>query len=177
MWNARVEFLENNYYHVFNTSFNNEVLFHNDEEFKKFYELLIKYLAMYPSIKLVSYCIVPHHFHIVIKNMETGYNLSEFMRKLQVSYATWYRKRYPSEWKHPVFLGRFQSLVLDEKVFLYKTLSYVNYLPLKYKLVESIWDYLYTSYHKLTQNTSQAYLEEIVIDLPELEWKLKKKNN
>ena len=177
MGNARVEFLENSYYHIFNTSFTNQELFHNDEEYNKFYELLIKYLAMYPSIKLVSYSFVPYHFHIVIKNIETWYNLSEFMRKIQVSYATWYRKRYSSEMKHPVFLGRFQSLRITEKEFLYKTLSYVNYLPLKYELCNEIWEYLYTSYHKLSRNSSQPYLREIILDFPELEWKLKKKND
>jgi REP element-mobilizing transposase RayT len=177
MWNARVEFLENSYYHIFNTSFTNEELFHNDEEYNKFYELIIKYLALYPSIKLVSYCLVPHHFHIVIKNIETGYNLSEFMRKIQVSYATWYRKRYPSEFKHPVFLWRFQSLRITDKDFLYKTLSFVNYLPLKYELCEEIWEYLYTSYHKLSKSSSQPYLNEIFTSFDELENKLKKKND
>ena len=177
MGNARVEFLENSYYHIFNTSFTDQELFHNDEEYNKFYELLIKYLEIYPSIKLLSYSFVPYHFHIVIKNIETGYNLSEFMRKIQVSYATWYRKRYPSEMKHPVFLWRFQSRRITEKDFLYKTLSYVNYLPLKYELCDEIWEYLYTSYHKLSKSSSQPYLEEIVLDFPELEWKLKKKND
>jgi hypothetical protein len=96
--------LENSYYYIFNTSFTEDQLFHNDDEYKKFYELLLKYLAIYTNVKLVSYSFVPHHFHIVLKNIENGHNISEFMRKLQVSYATWYRKKYPSEFKHPVFL-------------------------------------------------------------------------
>ncbi len=176
MWNARVEFLENSYYYIFNTSFNEEVLFHNDEEYKKFYEILLKYLALYPEVKLISYSLVPHHFHLVVKNIETGHNISEFMRKLQVSYATWYRKKYPSQWKHPVFLWRFQAHILEDKEKLYKTLSYVNYNPLKYSSEWAIHDFPYTSYHKLVQNHSQPYLEEIITDYPELEWKLKKKN-
>jgi hypothetical protein len=176
MWNSRVEFLENSYYYIFNTSFTEDELFHNDDEYKKFYELLLKYLAIYTNVKLVSYSFVPHHFHIVLKNIETGHNISEFMRKLQVSYATWYRKKYPSEFKHPVFLWRFQAHLLESKEVLYKTLSYVNYNPLKYSPESDIKDFQYTSYHKLTQNHSQPYLEEIILDYPELESKIKKKN-
>jgi hypothetical protein len=98
------------------------------------------------------------------------------MRKLQVSYATWYRKKYPSEFKHPVFLWRFQAHLLESKETLYKTLSYVNYNPLNYSPESDINDIQYTSYHKLTQNHSQPYLEEVLLNYPELESKLKKKN-
>ena len=66
---------------------------------------------------------------------------------------------------------------ITEKEFSYKTLSYVNYLPLKYELCNEIWEYLYTSYHKLSRNSSQPYLREIILDFPELEWKLKTKND
>ena len=175
MWNARVEFIENSYYHIFNSSFTHDPIFHGEDEYKKFYELLIKYLGVYKNIKLVSYCFVPNHFHLIVKNIENGYELSEFMRKLQVSYATWYRKRHPSEFKHPVFFGRFQSHLLENEVFLHKTISYVNYLPLKYSLVEDIKDYRYTSYHKIINSPSGAYLHEVITELPELETTLKMK--
>lgn len=175
MWNARVEFLENSYYHIFNTSFTQDYIFHNDEEYKKFYELLIKYLGEYQNIKLVSYCFVPQHFHLIVKNIENGYELSDFMRKLQVSYATWYRKRHPSEFKHPVFFGRFQAKLLDDEKFLHKVISYVNYLPIKFWLVEDIKNFTYTSYHKIINSPSGAYLDEVITDLPELENHLKMK--
>lgn len=175
MWNARVEFLENSYYHIFNASFTHDPLFHDDDEYKKFYELLIKYLWAYENIKLVSYCFIDGEFHLILKNIENWYTLSEFMRKLQVSYATWYRKRHPSELKHPVFFGRFQSTILEKDQDLHKAISYVNYLPIKYQAVEDIKYFLYTSYHKVIKSPSGAYLQEIITNFPELENKLRKK--
>lgn len=175
MWNARVEFSENSYYHIFNTSFTHDPIFYWDEEYKKFYELLIKYLGEFQNIKLVSYCFLKNDFHLIVKNIENWYELSDFMRKLQVSYATWYRKRNPSEFKHPVFFWRFQATLLKDEEYLHKTISYVNYLPLKYKLVEDIKDYLYTSYHKIINSPSGAYLKEVITDFDELESQLKRK--
>ena len=97
------------------------------------------------------------------------------MRKLQVRYATWHRKRHPSQFNHPVFFGRFQSKLLEKDQDLHKAISYVNYLPIKYQAVEDIKDFLYTSYHKVIKSPSGAYLQEIITDFPELENKLRKK--
>jgi len=107
---------------------------------------------------------------LVIKNLKTGYNLSEFMRKLQGAYATWYRKIYPSEYKHPVLRERFKSTILDDEEYLYKTLSYVNYNPLKHGVTSNIEDYEFTSLHKLLGTGPKPFLLNKEFDLDELEY-------
>ncbi len=170
MWNSRLEFLENSYYHIYNKWLSTEPLFHDDQEFDKFYELLLRYLKDYSDIKLVSYSFLPNHFHLIVKNIKTWHRLSEFMKRLQWAYATSYRKKYPSELKQPVFKGRFKSTRIDSEEYLHKCMSFVNYNPLKYKLVEDIKDYKYTSIHRLLKTGPKKYLDNKELSLDELEY-------
>jgi len=170
MWNSRLEFLENSYYHIYNKWLSIEPLFHDDKEFDKFYELLLRYLKEYQDIKLVSYSFLPDHFHIIVKNLKTWHRLSDFMKKLQWAYATSYRKKYPSELKQPVFKWRFKSTRIDSEEYLHKCMSFVNYNPLKHKLVENIKEYKYTSIHRILKTGPKEYLNNKELGLDELEY-------
>jgi REP element-mobilizing transposase RayT len=53
---------------------------------------VIENLLEYKSLILSAYSMVPNHFHLVVKNTEKGLKLSDFMRKIQVSYAMYVKK-------------------------------------------------------------------------------------
>jgi len=148
-WNSRLEFLENTYYHVYNLWLASENIFLSEEYFDKFHSLLIKYFDLYPELDLLSYSIVPNAFHLVVYNKKTSHQLSELMKRLSWAYAVWFRIRNPSEFKKPVFASRFRSKLLKKETDLLKTVSFVNFLPLKKGIIDDIWDYDYTSYHLL----------------------------
>jgi hypothetical protein len=112
-WNTRIEFEENSYYHIYNRGLWKQIIFHNKKEFNRFYKLLIKYSELYKNIKIISYSILPNHFHFVVYNKEKWYNLSDFMKKIQWSYAIWYRILYSSEFKQPVFEWRFKAKLIN----------------------------------------------------------------
>ena len=53
------------YYHVYNRGNNRETIFKSPENYLYFLKLLKKYIS--PVAELFSYCLLPNHFHLVLK--------------------------------------------------------------------------------------------------------------
>lgn len=125
---------------------------------------MIKYLEWFKTIKIVSYCLLPNHFHLVVHNLEWWYNLSDFMKRVQWAYATWFRIKHPSEFKQPVFEWRFKAKLIEDEEYLDKCLFYVNFNAVKHDIVKDIKDYPYTSYHQLSHKDKIKPYENLILD-------------
>ena len=149
MSNYRDDFLENSYYLISNKWFNDNVLFWNADDYKTFMLYVIENLLEYKSLILSAYSMVPNHFHLVIKNTEKGLQLSDFMRKIQVSYAMYVKKNKTENdrWV-PVFEWRFKAKLIDSDD-LEKMESCVCYDPIYHELVEDIKNWPYSSVHQV----------------------------
>ena len=165
MSNTRLEFLENHYYHVYNRWFEKQIIFKNDTDFEKFYKYIIKELKTSDKLKIVSWSFMPNHFHFVIHNLETGLYLSDFMRKLQVSYAMYFKRNNETGLKVPVFEWRFKAKLLKDKDYLAKCIAYVNFNPLKHQIVDNIDNYKWTSYHQIDKKKIDIYKDLILDEL------------
>ena len=53
------------YYHIFNRGNNKELIFLKNENYHYFLGLVAKYLS--PVCEILSYCLIPNHFHFVVK--------------------------------------------------------------------------------------------------------------
>ncbi|MDD3646394.1 MAG: transposase [Candidatus Gracilibacteria bacterium] len=164
--NARDPFVENGYYHIYNRGYNKSVIFNNKDCFVKFYKYLIALINEYKDIKVVSYCLLPNHFHFIIHNNGgTGTQISMFMKRLQGAYSVWHRTKYPLENKLPFFEGRFKAKYIGDEAYLYQCIAYVNFNPLKHQLVKDIKDYPYTSYHQLTTEKEKVnQYKDMILD-------------
>jgi len=58
-------------------------IFKKEEDYKHFYKLLIKNLQLekFKALKIVSYCLLPNHYHIVINVTDTGIKNPNFISK------------------------------------------------------------------------------------------------
>lgn len=165
MSNSRFEFQENNYYHIYNRWFEKQIIFKNDNDFERFYKYIIKLLKEYETIKIVSWSFMPNHFHFVIHNLETGLKISDFMRKLQVSYAMYFKRNYKTGLNQPVFEWRFKAKLISDEEYLLKCLTYVNFNPLKHEIVDNIDNYKWTSYHQIDKSKIEKYKDLILDEL------------
>ena len=159
MWNKRIEFQENNYYHVYNRGFEKQIIFKSDEDFSRFYKYIVKNQKDYSNkIKIVSYCFIPNHFHFIFQVKETGLFLSDFMRKIQVSYAMYFKRKYETGLRGiPVFEWRFKAKLIDSDEYLEQCIAYVNFNPLKHEIVDNIDNYKWTSYHQFNKEKLEKY--------------------
>jgi putative transposase len=87
-----------------------------------------------PLIAIGAYCLMPNHFHILIKPLvENG--VSTFMKKLSTSYSMYFNKRY--ERTGSLFEGKFKSQHVDSDEYLKYLFSYIHLNPLK--LLDPDW--------------------------------------
>ncbi|MEO8355544.1 MAG: transposase, partial [Chloroflexota bacterium] len=66
------------YYHIYNRGNNRQSIFFQPENYLYFLHNVKRYIA--PLAKVVSYCLMPTHYHILVRGEQT----SEFSKNLEV---------------------------------------------------------------------------------------------
>lgn len=64
-------FESGNYYHIFNRGNNKENIFKENLNYNYFIQLIQRYIA--PTANIYSYCLLPNHFHLLLKIKEIEY--------------------------------------------------------------------------------------------------------
>jgi len=96
------------YYHVFARGVNKRKIFIDDKDYEYFTSLFNRYLSgkaipslaggLYPdfssNLSLISYCLMPNHFHLFIHQNEIEEGLPKFMSSLMTSYSKYFNKKY-----------------------------------------------------------------------------------
>lgn len=138
-------------------------MFSNSDDYKTFILYVIENLLAYSTISISAYSILPDHFHFMVKNNESWYKLSDFMRRIQVSYAMWFKRKYNENNRGvPVFEWRFKAKQIElNDIEDYE--SYISFDPIYHELVEDIRDWPYTSAHQTIQTwydyTTQTHIK------------------
>lgn len=122
---------------------NKEYVFQEDEDKKKYLNLLRKYYKDY-EIDIICYCIMDNHVHLILysSNIE---NISAFMRKVNSIYAMYYNKKYNRVGY--VFRNRFKSILILTRKQLWICIKYIHMNPVKANIVKNENEYKYSSYN------------------------------
>lgn len=151
MSNYRDEFLENTYYLISNKGFNNNILFENSDDYKTFILYIISNILDHAWITMSAYCILPDKFYFVVKNTEKWFKLSDFMRKIQVSYAMYLKNNNNNESRWvPVFEWRFKAHKINLED-IEEIESCVAFEPIRAEAIENIKNRPYTSAHQVME--------------------------
>ena len=160
---------ENNIYHIFNRGFDKQTIFFEDRDYRKFVDNLRRYNDEFEWIKIYAWSIMPNHFHLVLSSFKSGLEISDFMRKVQQSYAMHFKTKYKSISPDlnivqipQLFEWRFKAKLLDSEEYLQQAMLYVALNPIKHWIVDKIEDWDYTSYHQMED--SWINLDESLFD-------------
>jgi REP element-mobilizing transposase RayT len=95
-----------------------------------------------PAIRLVAYCLMPNHFHLLLQLDQDL--LSKALQRLTMSYslATNLRRRRTG----PLFTGRFRAVGVKTDDQLAYASAYINLNPLRAALRASAEDWPFSSY-------------------------------
>lgn len=126
-------------YHTMIRGVNKEIIFRNDDDKKKFLQILKYYLSKY-NIELFAYCVMDNHVHLLIKSKE---NLNKFMQCIQTVYALYFNKKYKRVGH--LFQDRFKSIPVEEERYLLECVRYIHQNPLKAK-ISTVDNYKWSSY-------------------------------
>ncbi len=87
-----------------------------------------------PIVEIAAYCLMPNHFHLLIREHEEG-GISKFMQKLTTGYTMYFNKKY--ERSGSLFQGRFKATHVADDIYLRYLISYIHLNPIK--LIEPKW--------------------------------------
>ena len=87
-----------------------------------------------PLVEIVAYCLMPNHFHLLIREIEEG-GISKFMQKLTTGYTMYFNKR--NERSGALFQGKFKATHVADDRYLRYLISYIHLNPVK--LIEPKW--------------------------------------
>lgn len=136
------ESLQTTFYHIMTQGINRSYIFEKPKDIKYYIESM-KELENDINIKIIAYCIMNNHAHILL-NVRNVENLSIFMRRLNTKFAMYYNKKYQRVGY--VFRNRFKSEGIYSEKQLYNCMRYIYNNPVKAKICKFPEEYKYSNY-------------------------------
>jgi len=136
------EFQAGEYYHIFHRGANRQKIFFETENYLYFLRLLNKYRERF-AVNIIAYCLMSNHFHFLLQPQKTG-ALSDFMRRLQLSYVQAINKRYKRD--GPLFHERFQHQHVYSERYQILLCRYIHVNPRKDGFVKQLEDWAFSNY-------------------------------
>ena len=133
-----------NFFHVIVQGLNKEYIFYEKSYKEKYKQLLIKECES-SNIKIIAYCIMNNHTHILMFVDNTDC-MSNFMHKINTSYAKFYNKK--NERVGFVFRDRFYTQSIKNEKHLLNCIAYIHKNPIKSGLAYKESEYQYSSYNE-----------------------------
>lgn len=119
-------------------------IFTNDADYAAFERVLAEAVARLPDARLLGYCIMPNHWHLVLWPRGDD-DLSAFMKWLTVTHTQRWHKHRQTAGTGPVYQGRFKSFPIEQDHHLHTVLRYVERNPLRAGLVSAAEDWRWNS--------------------------------
>lgn len=135
------------FYHVLNRGNGKQTVFHKDQDYQVFLELMGAAREKYPGVRLVAYCLMPNHFHFILWP-EQGEDLSRWMQVLMTAHVRRYHQHYGTAGH--VWQGRYKSFVIQDDDHLLTVMRYVEGNPVRSGLVFSAVDWPWSSHRERT---------------------------
>jgi putative transposase len=154
-------------YHIINRSNARVKIFDNDKDFQLF-EKLLQDAQEITDMRILAYCIMPNHFHLVLYPHNDG-DLQEFMKWLTNAHTRKYHVQHKTIGSGHLYQGRYKSFLDQTDSYLLQLLKYVEQNALRAKLVTKAEDWKYSSLWRRKQGTVQQkkLLSKWPIDTPQ----------
>ncbi len=158
------------FYHIFNRGINSQMAFLNDENFYFFLRKVKLYIV--PHFEIYAYCLMPNHFHFILKTkseIEGTFSFtdkglhseqciySKAISKLISSYTQSFNKVYQRS--GPIFESPFKRIVVDSEEYLRNLIVYIHHNPKNFQ------DYMFSSYKAITSNSQTTIPRKEVLEL------------
>ena len=149
------------YYHIYNHANGNDNLFVEDKNYKFFLEKY--YLHLNPVVDTIAWCLMPNHFHLLVKiksedeiysafpKFQTLENLelkSNFISKQFSNFFSSYTQSFNKVYKRrgSLFLKNFKRKEIDSEDYLRNLIIYIHLNPINHGFTKLINDWKWHSY-------------------------------
>jgi len=108
-------------------------LFEKDEDYLAFERVLAESLGRPDAPRLLAYCLMPNHWHIVVRAGKRT-NLSTWMQWVTVTHTHRWHAHYHTTGEGPLYQGRFKSFPVQQDGHFLTVCRYVEANALRAKL-------------------------------------------
>ncbi|MCL5784901.1 MAG: transposase [Patescibacteria group bacterium] len=163
-------FLNEYFYHIYNRGSEKRTIFESRRDYQRFLKTLKYYqlegpkprFSRFPSplvkeldeskkiVKIVAYCLMPNHFHILLTPTKDGC-ITEFMSKVSNSYTKYYNTKYGRV--GPLLQGEFKAVIMESDEQMIHVSRYIHLNPLASGIIKGLDQYRWSSYPEYTGNT------------------------
>lgn len=153
------------FYHIYNRGINGGKLFFNHQNYFYFLKLISE--KVQPIAQIYSYCLLPNHFHILVrirsesvvrenfpekKDLITEAIISQQFSNTFNSYSQAINKHFARTGK--LFELPFRRKEIASKQRLINTILYINSNPAKHKITDDFLSYPYSSVNAISEGTN-----------------------
>jgi putative transposase len=149
-------------YHVLNRGNGRAEVFHKPEDYEAFLRLIPLANERLP-LRVLGYCLMPNHFHLVLWPREDG-DLGRWMQWLMTSHVRRYHRHFGGSGH--VWQGRFKAFPIQQDEHLLTVLRYVERNPLRAGLVERAEAWQWSSLRERLSREPSEILYPLPIELP-----------
>ncbi len=184
-------FLPNTFYHVYNHAIGNENLFRKQDNYFYFLKKYVQYIE--PVCGMYAYCLLPNHFHLLLKVRSEAELLDFYLRKhslelnqakldqlekapqtidlhklVMQEFQNWldgYTKAFNKmfERKGGLFLHFLKRKEVSSWVYLQKVVHYIHYNPVHHGFCQAVLDWEFSSIHAFLAEKKSAVQREEVL--------------
>ena len=153
------KYIQSNFIHIVTEGIKKEFIFYQDKYKSEYILLLKKYIDEMKKLKLISYCVMDNHAHILIytENIE---EVSMLMRKINTGYAIYYNKN--EERVGYVFANRYYSQSIKDETHLLTCIQYIHQNPVKARLVNLPIEYKFSSFKDFCENKLDRRIAKLI---------------
>jgi putative transposase len=149
-------------YHVYDRGNAQAVVFFDERDYDSFMALIARAVRRLP-MSVLAYCLMPNHFHLVLRPDADG-DLGRWMHWLLTSHVHRHRRRHDTVGR--IWQGRFGSSPIQEYDHLLTALRYVERNPVRAELVPAVNDWPWSSIHERLGRQGNGLITDSPVQLP-----------
>lgn len=159
MPSRKVEFVQGQYYHIYNRGVGRQAVFLEDENYVFALQRIKKYANAF-DIAIVAYCLMPNHYHFLVR--QDGPRPAGLLpQRVFNSYTKAFNKRY--ERTGTLFEGRFKAIHVDKDEYLLHLCRYIHANPVKHGLVLELEEWPYSNYHEWIEVRAGTLVDRVFV--------------
>ena len=163
---------EGSYYHIYNRGNNQENIFYEKKNYLYFLQKFDFYLSDF--VDVFAYCLMPNHFHFLIRVKETSKVLKTFevlnltpLEKAFKDFFICYSKSINRSYGRTgsLFQYKFKRKEIKTEDYLIRLIQYIHSNPINAGLCKNYTNWEFSSYNAILSDLPSKLKKDEVIDL------------
>ena len=135
-------FYKNTFHHLYNRGANKDLIFFERENYFYFLKRMKYYRYKY-GINILTYCLMPNHFHLFVQQTTNERSIAMFLSSLLNSYVKSVNQKYKRS--GTLFESKTKSKQIKDEAYFKWVIKYILENPVKAGLAESISDWEFSN--------------------------------